>query len=83
VLVPSHCPAQAVPSPVQAGRPPCGAPVTGVQVPTEPATSQAAQVSVQALLQQTPSTLNPLWHWFALALAAPSGSLGWHRPPEQ
>jgi hypothetical protein len=34
-------------------------PVTGEQVPTLPATSQAAQASVHAESQQTPSTQFP------------------------
>jgi hypothetical protein len=45
-----------VPWPGQGPRLPCGAPLTGEQAPTEPATSHASQVPVQAPLQQTPST---------------------------
>ncbi len=50
---------------VQAERRPlpvCGAPVTGVQVPTLPATSQAWHWLPQDELQQTPSTQMPPAH---------------------
>jgi hypothetical protein len=36
---------------------------TSVQLPTEPARSQASQVSSHASLQQTPSTQKLLEHW--------------------
>jgi hypothetical protein len=46
-------PAQAVPAPEQASRPPCGSPlVTGEQVPCEPATSHAWHCPAQVSLQQ-------------------------------
>ena len=54
--VPLQYPAHALPSPAQAARDPCGAPMTFVQVPTKPATSQASHWPAQARLQQTPST---------------------------
>jgi hypothetical protein len=40
-LVPSHTPAQ-VPMPLQAMRVPCGAPITGTQVPGIAVASQAS-----------------------------------------
>ena len=46
--------------PAHAVRVPCGAPVTGAQLPFT--TSQAAHCSVHGPLQHTPSTQNPLPH---------------------
>jgi len=40
-VTPSQDPPQLVPSPPQGARPPCGAPVTGEQVPTLAGTSHA------------------------------------------
>ena len=69
-MTPSQLPPQALPSVAQAARPPCGVPLTAVQVPTLPATSQAWHWPPQALLQQTPSTQLALVHWlFALQVA--------------
>jgi len=59
VVTPSQRRAQSVPTPVpphEARDVPCGAPFTGVHVPTNPATSHAEHWSVHALLQHTPST---------------------------
>lgn len=54
-LVPSQVAAQA-PKPGQAARPPCGkSPVSVVQVPSEPATSQAWHWPLHAWSQQKPS----------------------------
>jgi hypothetical protein len=41
------------------------------QVPALPATLQAWQLPVHALLQHTPSTQLPLAHWLAMAHATP------------
>jgi len=62
LFVPSQAPPQELPSVAQATRVPCGAPLTAVQVPTLPATSQAWHWLPQALLQQTPSTQLLLVH---------------------
>jgi hypothetical protein len=48
----------------------------GEQVPAEPATSQAWQTPVQALLQQMPSAQNPELHCPAAVQAAPLLSSG-------
>jgi hypothetical protein len=42
-----------------------------VQIPGDPSTLQDRQVSVQALLQQTPSAQEPLWQSLLQAQAAP------------
>jgi|HubBroStandDraft_6_1064221.scaffolds.fasta_scaffold483576_2 hypothetical protein len=60
-LAPSHAPPHVVPAPAQALRDPCGAPVTGAQVPPVP-TSHAWHCPPHAVLQQTPSTQTPLEH---------------------
>ena len=44
-----------------------------MQVPTEPCSAHARQVSVQAVLQQTPSAQNPLSHSVARRQDVPSG----------
>src|SRR4030095_5063224 len=49
-----------------------------MQVPTEPGSAHARQVSVQAALQQTPSAQNPLSHSVARRQEVPSG---WPRMP--
>ena len=57
---PSHARAQTpVPSAAHAVREPCGAPLTGEQVPTLPVTSQASHCPLHAVSQQLPSTQNP------------------------
>lgn len=56
VFLPSQVPLQALPSVVQAVRAPRGSPVTAVQVPSWPFTSQASHCAPQAVLQQKPST---------------------------
>jgi hypothetical protein len=59
-LAGEHWPPQSGSVAVQGARPPCGLPDgTCPQVPSNPATSQAMHCSVQAALQQTPSTQNP------------------------
>jgi len=55
-LDPSQTPPQTLPSEAQACRAPCGAPITFVQVPAEPGTSQAWHCPLQAFAQHTPST---------------------------
>jgi hypothetical protein len=80
--VPSQVPPQAVASEAQGARAPCGAPATGLQVPTAPATSQASHCPPQAASQQTPSTQKPLAHWDAAPQAVPPGSLGVQTPAE-
>jgi hypothetical protein len=82
VADPSQAPPQADPSEAQAARAPRGAPGTGVQVPTDPATSQASHCPVQAALQQTPSAQKPLAHCVPAAQAAPSAPFGAQTPPE-
>ena len=57
--VPAHAPLESV---AQGGRPPRGAPSTGEQVPSRPATSQAAHCPPQVVSQQTPSTQLPEAH---------------------
>jgi hypothetical protein len=54
-LEPSQAPPQRLPSEAHAWRPPCGAPTTFAQVPTEPGTSQAWHCPLQAASQHTPS----------------------------
>jgi hypothetical protein len=70
--VPSHCPPHIVPSPVQAGRMPCGVPVTAVHMPSEALTSQASHCPPHALSQQTPSTQTSLAHSLLLLHGSPS-----------
>jgi len=61
-----HCPPQLVPAPAHVPRAPCGLPAgTCAQVPSDAVRSQAMHCSVQGVLQQTPSTQKPDWHWFA------------------
>jgi hypothetical protein len=79
---PSQAPPQAEPSEAHGARPACGAPVTGVQVPAAPATSQASHWPAQAALQHTPSAQKPLAHWFAAAHAVPGPPFGAQTPPE-
>ncbi len=64
-------PPHACPAFTQADRAPCGAPLTPVQVPTAPATSQAWHWPPQAESQHTPSTQFPDEHWFAPAQLIP------------
>lgn len=86
-MLPSHTAAAhgVVADPVgHAGRfVPCGLPATGVQVPTLPATSHASHWPVQASLQHTPSTQNPLTHAPFEPHASPGVSVPWHTPPVQ
>ena len=59
-------------------------PGTGVQVPREPATLQAWQAPVHALVQQTPSTqLRPEAHCAVLVHASPAIPRGAQVMPEQ
>jgi hypothetical protein len=52
MFLPLHMPLQLVPSLAQAVRAPCGAPVTGEQVPSLPGTSQASHCEPHDELQQ-------------------------------
>jgi hypothetical protein len=52
-----------------------------VQVPTFPATSQAAHWSVHPVSQHTPSTQCPLAHWRSSVHAAAIALLSMHAPP--
>jgi hypothetical protein len=82
-LEPSHTPPQTLPSEPHAWRAACGAPITFVQVPTEPGTSQAWHCPLQAALQHTPSTHWPLVHWFAAPQATPGPFVGVQMPAAQ
>jgi hypothetical protein len=75
VSVPSHTGphSEPAPAPEHAERAPCGAPVTGVQVPTLPVTSHAAHCELQPLLQHTPSTQKLEAHSVEMVHAAPFG----------
>jgi hypothetical protein len=83
VTVPLQLPAQTVPSLLQAGRLPCGAPLgTVVQVPG--VMSQAWHCPVQAWLQHTPSAqLSPVWHSADAVQTPPRGTRGMHWLPAQ
>jgi hypothetical protein len=74
VTLPSHCrlPQSFAASASHAARAPCGAPTTGVHVPTWPETSHAAHASAHAWSQHTPSTQLPLPHSLAVAQLVPS-----------
>src|SRR5262245_37236328 len=61
-------------------RVPCGLPTTGLQVPTEPVTSQAWHWPPQATSQHTPSTQNPEPHSALDPQAMPIGLA--HSPSE-
>ena len=82
-VLPSHCAAlhglSAEPF-GHAARVPCGAPATGVHVPSLPSTSHASHCPVHAPLQQTPSTQKPLTHAPFEPHAWPASSVPWHWP---
>ena len=80
--MPSQVPPQA-PVPLHAERPPRGAPVTAVQVPTAFATSQASHWPLQAWSQHTPSAQNPLAQALLIRHPAPGGRRGVHTPSAQ
>ena len=82
-LTPSQLPPQADPSLAHAAREPCGEPVTALQTPTLPGTSQAWHWPLQALLQQIPSTQLPFEHWFAAEHEPPSAIFGTQAPALQ
>ncbi len=73
-FAPSQKPSQALPSAAQGVRVPCGAPVTGTQVPTLPISSQASHWPPQPALQQTPSAQKPDEHSLGTVHGLPSGS---------
>ena len=81
-LEPVHVPWQ-TPKPLQDGRPPCGAPVTVVQVPRRPATSQASHCPLQARSQQTESTHWLFTHSPSREQLSPPVRSGWQIPAEQ
>jgi hypothetical protein len=81
LCAPSHVPPHAVPCALHFGREPCGAPCTGVHVPTDPATSQAWHSPSQAALQHTPSMQKPLPHWEPLEHCDPLLPLSTHLLP--
>jgi len=82
-VVPSHAPPQTVPSVEQTVRAPCGPPLTAVQVPAFPETSQASHCPSQATLQQTPSAHSPFAHWPFAEHAPPFESFGAQTPAAQ
>ncbi len=57
--------------------------MVGWHTPTLVASSQASHWPSQARSQQTPSTQNPLEHWFEPAHGAPVGSPATHTPAAQ
>ena len=69
--------------PAQAGRPPCGAPLTPTQLPGAAAVSHASHWPSHAELQHTPSTQKPLSHSPVDAQLAPALFFGAHTPAEQ
>ena len=73
--VPLHTGPHSVPAPApaHAERPPRGAPVTALQVPTLPVTSHAAHCELQPVSQQTPSTQKLDAHSVEIPQAAPFG----------
>jgi len=83
VFDPSQLPPQEEPSLAQLVRAPCGAPLTAVQVPTLPATSQAWHWPLHAVWQQTPSTQLPFAHWLLAVHARASAFFGTHAPALQ
>jgi hypothetical protein len=82
-LDPSQTPPHAEPSEAQGALAPWGAPVTVVQVPAAPGTSQAWHCPSQAWSQQTPSTQWVPWHCPSAAQGCPVGLRGAHTPPAQ
>ena len=83
MLVPSQVAPQS-PEPLHWGRPPRGLPLTGVQVPKEPGTSQAAHWSSHTVPQQTPSIQKaPLLHWVSSAQTSPVPTWSTQTPAEQ
>src|SRR5204863_115227 len=81
-FTPSHEPPHAEPSLAHAERAPCGAPLTGVQVPALPVASHASHCPSQATLQHTPSTQFPFAHCDTAEQLAPSPSLLTQTPAE-
>lgn len=68
--------------PSHAARGPCGWPLTGLHVPSEPATSQASHCPAHALSQHTPSVQIPEVQSVAFVQAPPFALLT-QRPPVQ
>jgi hypothetical protein len=65
-----HTPATQPSPSAQRPRGSCTA-MTGRQVPTKPFRSQREHAPLQGLSQQTPSSQEPLWHWFEAVQAVP------------
>jgi hypothetical protein len=66
-----HSPAQTDPSEAHGCLPPCGAPVTGRQLPSLPTRLQASHCPVQALEQHMPSTQMLELHSLAMLHVVP------------
>jgi hypothetical protein len=81
--VPSQLPAQTVPSLAHAWREPTGAPTTGMQLPSLPATLHASHWPVHGSVQHTPSTQIPDAHSALVLQAVPAPFLSLQTPPEQ
>ena len=79
-FVPLQAPPQRLPSDAHAVRDPCGAPVTGEQVPTLAVTSQASHSPPHAALQHTPSVQIPDVHDTPVVQALPFPTLGTQIP---
>jgi hypothetical protein len=80
---PLQLPPHADPSLAHAGRPPDGAPLTGEQVPVDPARLHASHCPEHALLQQTPSVQLPDVHWLEARHVAPFACFAAHDPALQ
>ena len=80
---PLQVPPQAEPSSAHDGRVPTGAPVTSVQVPSDPETLHASHCPLQGALQQKPSTQNPLAHSVLPVQVSPFVLAGTHAPASQ
>lgn len=79
-FVPLQAPPQRLLSVAHWVREPWGLPVTGEQVPTAAATSQASHSPVQAALQHTPSAQMPDTHEFPAVQVLPFGTLAMQTP---
>jgi hypothetical protein len=60
-----------------------GAPVTGEQVPPSAGRLHASHCPPQAVSQHTPSTQNPVPHWFAPEQVPPAAIFGVQAPAAQ
>lgn len=71
MFAPSHCPWHVASLVLHGVRAPWGAPMTATHLPSAPGTSHAAHAAEHDDSQQTPSTQNPLSHWFDAVHVAP------------